>query len=222
MIATVQPTIRKPAAIEEESFRIIDSELSPHFRFLPDEHAVVRRVIHATADFDYARNLRFSPGFSIAFKAAMARGADIICDVQMVQAGVSKDRLKVFGGSLVCPISDPDVMAAAKAAGHTRAIESMRKMAKRGPGGVLVIGNAPTALTEAIRLVREEGWRPDLIIGVPVGFVSAVESKDALAAGQADPVAYISCLGRKGGTPAAVAAVNALLLMAEGKTEIKG
>jgi len=217
-----RPAIVEPGAIEEESFRIIDSELSPHFRFLPWEHSVIRRVIHATADFDYARNMRLHPGAMEAFRRAMAEKADIICDVQMVMAGVSAPRLKAFGGGLLCPISDADVAEAAKKAGHTRAIESMRKMARRGPGGVLAIGNAPTALTEAARLIREEGWRPHLVIGVPVGFVSAAESKQAIAEGACEPVPYITCLGRKGGTPCAVAAVNALLLLAEGKGEVKG
>lgn len=217
-----RPGITAPASIEEESFRIIDAELSPHFRFTPEEHLVVRRVIHATADFEYARTLRFHPGAFAAFKTAMARKAPMICDVQMVVAGVSKPKLAVFGSEIVSPINDADVAEAAKAAGHTRAIEAMRKMARQGPGGVLAIGNAPTALTEAIRLVKEEGWRPDLIIGMPVGFVSAAESKDSLAAGHADPVPFITALGRKGGSPAVVAAVNALLLWAEGRTEVKG
>lgn len=217
-----QPQIRVPAAIEEESFRIIDAELSPHFRFTVEEHAVVRRVVHATADFDYARNLRFHARAFDAFRQAMAAQAPVICDVQMVQAGVSKAKLSLFGGEILCPIGDEDVAVAAKAAGHTRAMEAMRKMARRGPGGVLAIGNAPTALTEAIRLVREEGWRPDLIIGMPVGFVSAAESKDSLALGDADPVPYITTLGRKGGSPCVVSTVNALLLLVEGKTAIKG
>jgi precorrin-8X/cobalt-precorrin-8 methylmutase len=217
-----RPDIIAPASIEEESFRIIEAELSPHFGFSPQQHLVVRRVIHATADFEYARMLRFHPGAFAAFKAAMQRKAPMICDVQMVVAGISKPKLAVFGSEIVSPINDADVAEAAKKAGHTRAIESMRKMARAGHGGVLAIGNAPTALTEAIRLVKEEGWRPDLIIGMPVGFVSAAESKDSLAAGDAEPVPYITTLGRKGGSPAVVATVNALLLWAEGKTEIKG
>lgn len=217
-----RPTLVAPSSIEEESFRIIDAELSPHFRFSPEEHLVVRRVIHATADFEYARGLRFHPDAFAAFKSALARRAPLICDVQMVVAGVSKPKLALFGCEILSPISDPDVAAAAQAAGHTRSIEAMRKMARRGSGGILAIGNAPTALTEAIRLVREEAWRPDLIIGMPVGFVSAAESKASLAAGDADPVPYITMLGRKGGSPAVVATVNALLLWAEGKTDIKG
>lgn len=217
-----QPAIRDPYAIEEESFRVIDAELSPHFRLAPEEHAVVRRVVHATADFEYARNLRFHPACFDSFRGAMARKAPVICDVQMVQAGVSKAKLALFGGETLCPIGDADVAEAAKAAGHTRAIEAARKMARRGQGGVLAVGNAPTFLTEALRLVREEGWRPDLIIGMPVGFVSAAESKASLAEGHAEPVPYITTLGRKGGSPCVVATVNALLLLAEGKGQIKG
>lgn len=217
-----QPVIRDPYAIEEESFRIIDAELSPHFGFKPEEHALVRRVIHATADFDYARNLRWHKDAFSAFRQAVNDKAPLVCDVQMVQAGVSRVRLEKFGMTVLCPIGDADVAEAAKAAGHTRAIEAIRKVRRMGNGGVLAIGNAPTALTEAIRLVRDEGWRPHLIIGVPVGFVSAAESKDSLAAGDADPVPYITCLGRKGGTPAAVSAVNALLLLAEGGSQVKG
>ncbi len=217
-----QPLIRDPYAIEEESFRIIDSELSPHFGFNAEEHALVRRVIHATADFEFARNLRWHKEAFNAFRQAVKDKAPLVCDVQMVQAGVSKVRLENFGMPVLCPIGDPDVAEAAKAAGHTRAIESIRKIRRLGQGGVLVIGNAPTALTEAIRLVREESWRPHLIIGVPVGFVSAAESKQSLADGDADPVPYITCIGRKGGSPAAVSAVNALLLMVEGGTQVKG
>ena len=138
MATLFRPVIINPSAIEEESFRIIDSELSPHFRFSPVEHAIIRRVIHATADFEYARNMRIHGGAFEAFQAAMAAKADIICDVQMVMAGVSSVKLAKFGGSLISPISDPDVAEAAKAAGHTRAIESMRKMARRGQGGGLV------------------------------------------------------------------------------------
>lgn len=222
MSTLFRPSIVQPSAIEEESFRIIDSELSPHFRFSPLEHSLIRRVIHATADFEYARNLRVHEAAFEGFQAAVQRKAPLICDVQMVQAGLSKVPLEQFGMAVLCPIGDADVAEAAKSAGHTRAMEAMRKMARRGPGGVLAIGNAPTALTEAMRLIQEEAWRPDLVIGVPVGFVSAAESKAALAEGGSLPVPFISCLGRKGGSPCAVSLVNALLLLAEGKSEIKG
>ncbi|MGH7443193.1 MAG: precorrin-8X methylmutase [bacterium] len=217
-----RPGIIAPASIEEKSFEIIDRELPQGAGRDAHEHAVIRRVVHATADFDFAANLRFYPGFYEAFIGAMGRGAPIICDVEMVRVGISRPRVDAFGSRLDCPIGDPDVAEAAKAAGHTRAIAAMRKAARGGHGGVLAIGNAPTALTEAIRLAAEEGWKPDLIIGMPVGFVSAVESKDSLARGDAGSVPYITCLGRKGGSSATVAAVNALLLMAEGKGDIKG
>jgi precorrin-8X/cobalt-precorrin-8 methylmutase len=200
-----------PLAIEAESFRIIDSELSPHFRFTPQEHAVVRRVVHATADFEYARNLRFAPGCFEAFDKAYKAGASLVADVAMVAAGVSKDLLARHGSKLLCPINDPAVAVAAKAAGHTRSIEAMRAAALQAPGAILVIGNAPTALLEAQRLIIAGKWKPALVIGVPVGFVSAEESKHALEHGHAGEVPYITTLGRKGGTPAAVAIVNALL-----------
>jgi precorrin-8X/cobalt-precorrin-8 methylmutase len=200
-----------PAAIEAESFRIIDSELSPHFRFTAQEHAVVRRVVHATADFEYARNLRFAPGCFEAFDKAYKAGAPLVADVAMVAAGVSKDLLAKHGSQLLCPINDPAVAAAAKAAGHTRSIEAMRAAAAQAPGAIIVIGNAPTALLEAQRLIIAGKWKPALIIGVPVGFVAAEESKHALEHGHAGEVPYITSLGRKGGTPAAVAIVNALL-----------
>jgi precorrin-8X/cobalt-precorrin-8 methylmutase len=206
-----RPGIVEPSAIETRSFEIIDEELSPHFRFGPEEHAVVRRVIHATGDFEFARTLRFHPGCFGAFAAAMRRGAPVICDVQMVQAGVNKAALEAFGSRALCPLADAETAEAAKAAGHTRSIEAMRRAASFGGGGVLALGNAPTALAEAVRLVVEAGWRPDLIIGMPVGFVSAAESKEALARGEAEPVPFITCLGRKGGSAATVAAVNALL-----------
>lgn len=222
MATLFRPTIIHPSAIEEESFGIIDSELSPHFHFSAVEHAIIRRVIHASADYEYARNMRIHEGAYAAFQTAMKVKADVICDVQMVMAGVSAVRLAKFGGTLLCPISDPDVAEAAKAAGHTRAMEAMRKMARRGNGGVVVIGNAPTALTETVRLIQEEGWRPHLVIGMPVGFVSALESKQALVDGQSRPVPYITCVGRKGGSSCAAAVMNALLLLAEGGSPIKG
>jgi precorrin-8X/cobalt-precorrin-8 methylmutase len=206
-----KPVLTDPLAIEAESFHIIDHELSPHFRFRPEEHAVVRRVIHATADFEYARTLRFSPDCFSAFEKAWSSGADLVCDVAMVQAGISKALWEKRGGKVLCPINDPSVAGAAKDAGHTRSIEAMRLAARTGKGQVLAIGNAPTALLEAQRLIIAGQWTPALIIGMPVGFVSAEESKHALEHGHAAAVPYITCLGRKGGTPAAVATVNALL-----------
>jgi precorrin-8X/cobalt-precorrin-8 methylmutase len=200
-----------PAAIEAESFRIIDAELSPHFRFTAQEHAVVRRVVHATADFEFARNLRFTPGCFEAFTKAYQAGAPLVVDVAMAASGINKELLGRHGSRLVCLMDDPAVAAAAKAAGHTRGIEAMRAAAAQAPGAILVIGNAPTALLEAQRLIIAGKWKPALIIGLPVGFVAAVESKHGLEHGYAGETPYITALGRKGGTPAAVAIVNALL-----------
>ncbi|HWB08313.1 MAG TPA: precorrin-8X methylmutase [Pirellulales bacterium] len=200
--------ILNPEAIEAESFRIIAEELGEH-SFSPDEFAVVQRAIHSTADFEFARTLRFMPGAIRSGVEAIRAGRSIVADVQMIQAGINKTGLKKFGGEVFCFISDDDVVAAAKEAGLTRAIMSMRKAARQIPGAMYAIGNAPTALLELLKLAHEA--RPSLVVGVPVGFVSAAESKDELAQTQ---LPYITALGRKGGTPVAVSIVNALIRLA--------
>ncbi len=210
---TVFTPIMDPMAIEAASFATIDAELSPHFGFTAEEHAVVRRVIHATADFEFARTLRFHPRAFEAARRAFAAGAPVVADVQMVQAGINKTALGRFGGEVLCYIGDPDVADEARAAGTTRAVMATRRARALGDGVVLAIGNAPTALLETLRLVAEDGWRPALVVGVPVGFVSAVESKAALHATGPTGVPYITALGRKGGTPVAVATLNALLAL---------
>lgn len=204
------PTIVDPERIEAESFRIIEEELGPH-AFTPEQFQIVRRVIHASADFEFARQLRFHPRAVASGIRALRRGADVVADVEMVQAGVSQVGLARFGGTVRCFISDEDVIREAKAAGVTRAIMSMRKATRLVKGGVYAIGNAPTALFELIRLIEIGEAAPDLVIGVPVGFVSAAESKQALSAMDTP---FITALGRKGGTPTAVATVNALLRLA--------
>ncbi len=201
----------KQHPIEAESFRIILSELGPH-DFNARQLPIALRVIHATADFDFKETLRFSPGAAAAGIAALRGGADVITDVRMVAAGVSKGFVQQLGGQVFAIInSDPQIAQMAKTRNVTRSTMGMRLNKARLNGAIVAIGNAPTALLELIRLVREEGVRPGLIIGVPVGFVSAVESKDALAGLD---VPYITALGRKGGTPVAVAIVNALLRLA--------
>ena len=208
--AIMVPKIIDPEKIEEESFRIIESEMAPH-SFSAPEFQVVRRVIHASADFEFAKMIRFHPGAIASGIEALRKGVPIVADVEMIQAGVSKAGLKRLGGrDVCCYISDEDVMREAKALGITRAICSMRKAVKNGDG-IFAIGNAPTALLELIRLVGEGEVSPALIIGVPVGFVSAVESKDALLSLD---VPYITSLGRKGGTPVAVSIMNALIRLA--------
>jgi precorrin-8X/cobalt-precorrin-8 methylmutase len=198
-------------SIEEGSFAIIDQEAGAH-NHAPDEWQVVRRIIHATADFEFKTLTAFSPGAIPAGIAALRGGCPVVVDVKMISVGLNEERLKSYGCNIHCFISDADVIAAAKAANSTRAIEAMRKAGRLGllDGAVVAIGNAPTALLEMARMVREEGLRPALVIGVPVGFVSAAESKEA-ALGL--PVPHVVVRGRKGGSPIAVAIIHALLLL---------
>jgi precorrin-8X/cobalt-precorrin-8 methylmutase len=200
--------ILNPEAIEAESFRMIAEELGPH-PFSPDEFAVVQRAIHSTADFEFARTIRFAPGAIRQGIAAIRAGAHVIADVQMVQAGINKPGLQKFGGEVSCFISDDDVIAAARESGLTRAIMATRKAARQFPGAIYAIGNAPTALLELLQVADDA--RPSLVVGVPVGFVSAAESKDELAASS---LPFITALGRKGGTPVAVSMMNALIRLA--------
>jgi len=199
-----------PHEIESESFRIIRSELGPH-PFSEDALTIAVRVIHATADFDFRDTLRFSPGAVEAGIAALRDGCSVVTDVRMVQVGISVVCLADFGGKVICDIRNPEVIDDAKVLGVTRATLAMRRNAPLIDQGIVAIGNAPTALFEVIRLVREEGVRPALIVGVPVGFVNAVESKDALLALD---VPYITAIGRKGGSTVAAATINALLRLA--------
>jgi len=198
-------------SIEDASFAIIDAEAGAH-GFAPAEWQVVRRVIHATADFEFASLMQLSPDAVRAGIAALQRGCPVVADVKMILAGLNEDRLAAYGCRTHCFISDEDVIAAARTANSTRAIEAMRKAHRAGllDGAVVLVGNAPTALIECARLVREEGARPALVIGVPVGFVSAAESKE-VAMGM--PIPWIVSRGRKGGSPIAVAVLHALLLL---------
>jgi precorrin-8X/cobalt-precorrin-8 methylmutase len=205
-----KPLTVQPQEIEEKSFEIITEELGQH-SFTEEQYPVVQRVIHASADFELGRSLVFHPDAIKAGIEAIRSGKRIIADVQMVQVGISKPRIEQFGGEVSVYISDADVMAEAKRLNTTRAIISVRKAIKEGQGGIFAIGNAPTALLELIRLVKEGVAKPGLIIGVPVGFVSAAESKEELAKLN---VPFITNIGRKGGSPVAVAALNAISLLA--------
>jgi precorrin-8X/cobalt-precorrin-8 methylmutase len=197
--------------IEDSSFAIIDAEAGPH-EFGAAEWQVVRRVIHATADFEFKSLMRFSPDAVRAGIAALRGGCPVVADVKMILAGLNEERLRAYGCATHCFISDEDVIADAKAKNSTRAIEAMRKAHKLGllDGAVVAVGNAPTALIETARLVREENAKPALIIGVPVGFVSAAESKELALA---TPAPHIVARGRKGGSTIAVAIIHALLLL---------
>jgi precorrin-8X/cobalt-precorrin-8 methylmutase len=206
-----KPITTQPQEIESLSFDIIKEELGEH-PFISEQFPIVQRVIHASADFDLGRSLVFHPRAVEAGIRAIRSGKTVVADVQMVQVGISKPRIAKFGGDVRVYISDPDVMEEAKRLGTTRAIISMRKAVKEAEGGIFAIGNAPTALLELIRLVREGIAKPGLIVGVPVGFVSAAESKEELM--KCD-IPFITNHGRKGGSPAAVAIVNALSLLAE-------
>ncbi|MCL6599881.1 MAG: precorrin-8X methylmutase [Alicyclobacillus macrosporangiidus] len=206
-----RPAIVRPEAIEQRSFEIIAEELGPH-PFTAEQFPVVQRVIHASADFELGRSLVFHPDAVQAGVRAIHAGRPVVCDVQMVQAGISKPRLARFGCDVRVYIADPDVAQAARREGVTRAIMAVRKAVRESPGAIFAIGNAPTALLELIRLVRAGEAEPGLIIGVPVGFVSSAESKAELM--HLD-VPFITNHGRKGGSPVAVAAVNAIALLAE-------
>jgi precorrin-8X/cobalt-precorrin-8 methylmutase len=197
--------------IENDSFAIIDREAGPH-RFGPEEWQVVRRVIHSTADFEFKQLMSFHPQAVRAGIGALRQGCPIIVDVKMISAGLNEERLAAYGCSIHCFISDNDVIAAAKAANTTRAIEAMRKARRLGllDGAIVAVGNAPTALIETARLIEQGDAKPALVIGVPVGFVSAAESKEAVLRLQTP---QIVSRGRKGGSTIAVAIIHALLLL---------
>lgn len=207
---TFQPLTIQPTEIEAESFRIIDEEIGSH-SFSPLEYPIARRVIHATADFDLGKSLLFHSDAIESGMKAIQSGINVIADVGMVQSGISKGRIEKYGGKVLTYIANQEVAEQAKKENVTRSIMATRLAVKENPEGIFVIGNAPTALLELIRLVKEGTARPSLIIGLPVGFVSAQESKDELAK---QSVPFITNRGRKGGTPAAVAAMNALSILA--------
>ena len=199
-----------PADIEERSMEIIGQELGERV-FPADQLPVIKRVIHTSADFDYADNLVFSAGAVEQGIAAIKGGCTIVTDTQMAFSGVNKRVLEKFGGKAVCFMSDPDVAAEAKARGETRATVSMERAAALEGPVILAVGNAPTALVRACQLMDEGRLSPALVIGVPVGFVNVVESKQLLLT---MPVPYIAARGRKGGSNVAAAICNALLYQA--------
>ena len=202
----------KPEEIEAESFQIIDSEAGEH-GWPQAEWQVVRRAIHTSADFEYASSMVLSDGVIEKAVAALKSGAGIVTDTNMALSGISKARLVPFGCSVSCHVADPDVAELAQREGITRSIAAMRKAVSSPNNRIFVVGNAPTALFELLRLMREGQAEPALIIGLPVGFVGAEESKNALAAGGHD-VPFITNIGRKGGSNVAAAVINALAILA--------
>ena len=209
------PQHHLPADIERTSISIITRELDELGLTPPPETAaVVKRVIHTTADFDYAKNLRFTPGAVQAAVRALQRGAVIVTDTNMALAGISRPGLAKLGCEAVCYMADPAVAEAAKQAGTTRAVAAMHRAAREHPGAIFAVGNAPTALLTIAEEI-ETGLRPALVIGVPVGFVNVVESKETLfAVCEQHGVPAIAAMGRKGGSNVAAAICNALVYSA--------
>ncbi len=198
----------KGQSIEDQSMQIIESEIGSH-QYDEQEWPIVRRIIHATADFDFARDNKiiFHKDAIKNGINALKNGCNIIVDVNGVIGGFNKQNLKDFGNNVICNISNPLIVEEAKKYNKTRAQTSMRMVASEISGGIVVIGNAPTALLEVIQMIQEGVTTPALVIGIPVGFVSSPESKEAL---QALDVPYITNKGRKGGSPCASSIVNAL------------
>ena len=199
-----------PADIEARSMEIIGQELGNRV-FPADQLPVIKRAIHTSADFDYADNLVFSTGAVEKGVAAIKSGCTIVTDTQMAFSGVNKRVLEKFGGKAVCFMSDPDVAAEARQRGETRATVSMERAAALEGPIILAIGNAPTALVRACELIGEGKMNPALVIGVPVGFVNVVESKELLLTMDTP---HIVARGRKGGSNVAAAICNALLYQA--------
>lgn len=197
----------KPMDIEKRSFEMI-TELLGDRKLDPENELVIKRVIHTSADFDYADNLVFSEHAVSRGIEALRGGCDIVTDTQMAKAGINKTILGKLGGEVHCFMSDPDVATEAKARGITRAIVSMERAAKLEKPCIFAIGNAPTALVSLHELILNKKIDPALVIGVPVGFVNVVESKEMILE---LPVPHIVARGRKGGSNVAAAICNALL-----------
>lgn len=207
-----------PGDIERASMAIIAGELEERGIVIPPEReAVVKRVIHTTADFDFAQTMRFSRQAVELGVEALKKGTAIVTDTNMARSGVSAPSLAKLGGEVLCYMAHEDVAREAKARGTTRAAVSMEKMARERPGAIVAVGNAPTALLELARLI-EGGLRPALVIAVPVGFVNVVESKEEIwETCLAHDIPIIAAMGRKGGSTVAAAICNALLYTATGR-----
>lgn len=205
----------RPAEIEKKSMEIITRELAGK-AIDPQNEQVIKRVIHTTADFDYAENLVFSQGAVQKAVEAVKSGACIVTDTQMAKAGINKKALASFGGEVFCFMSDEDVARAAEREGTTRAVQSMEKACGIRRPLIFAIGNAPTALVKLCELIDEKKVEPKVVIGVPVGFVNVVESKELLLAHAGIP--QIVSRGRKGGSNVAAAICNAILYTAMGRS----
>lgn len=198
-----------PKAIEAKSMRLIDKEIG-NLGCTEAEKKTIKRVVHASADTELAAKVSFSPRAVEKAKKLISEGADIITDVNMLKAGINERKLAQYGGELRCFIRDKEVIDEAEKTGLTRSIMAARKAARLPGKKIFAIGNAPTALFELLRLKREENIKIDFIVGTPVGFVGAAESKEELM--QSD-IPHISLKGRKGGSAVAASIVNSILYM---------
>lgn len=196
-----------PMDIEKRSFEIITEELGDR-KFLPEQESIIKRVIHTTADFDYADNLCFSENAVACAKEAINKGVSIVTDTQMAMSGINKKALAKFGGKVYNFMSDEDVAEMARKNKTTRATACIDKAATMGEPFIFAVGNAPTALVRLYELIKEEKICPKLIIGVPVGFVNVVASKELIMETE---IPYIIAKGRKGGSNVAAAICNAIL-----------
>jgi precorrin-8X/cobalt-precorrin-8 methylmutase len=210
---TLRPETLRPEEIEARSMEIIASLLPPDC-CRPEELPVVMRLVHASGDPLLAEAIRFHPEAVGAGVEALSRGADVVTDAQMVMLGINRGRLEQRGGKAYCAIAEETVAEESAKTGRTRAAIAIRSLAGHIDGGVVAIGNAPTAMREVLALAREGVARPALVIGMPVGFVDAAESKSAL---MGSDLVWVSIEGTRGGSPLAAAAVNALLRMVEKK-----
>ena len=200
--------ITDPDQIEKKSMEIIGEILGDR-NFPPDQEAVIKRIVHTTADPEYASLTLFSPGvLTAARKALQEKGSAMVADTQMIVSGINKGLLERCNGNVNCYVGDGEVRTLAAAEGITRSMAAMRYAAAQNGEGIFIIGNAPTALFELLHLVQKGLVRPALVVGVPVGFVGAAESKEALLKTN---LPYITVRGRKGGSTVAVAIINALL-----------
>ena len=202
--------IKQPMEIENRSMEII----APHLEGLNLDEAqtkVYSRIIHAAGDVEYAPIIRIHPDAISAAQKAIKSGCNIYTDVEMVRTGINKRKLASFGGEVFCLVADLEVAAAAKEQGITRSMAAMRAFGKKLDGAIVAIGNAPTALFEVLRMIEEDGIRPAAVVGIPVGFVGAADSKEELAKNTKVP--FITVAGTKGGSPIAAASINAIMYL---------
>jgi precorrin-8X/cobalt-precorrin-8 methylmutase len=200
---------KKGQSIEDASMQMIEDEIGAH-HYNEKEWPIVRRIIHSTADFDFAdkNKIIFHKDAIQSGMDALRNGCSIVVDVNGVIGGLNKQNPKDFGNNIICNISSPEIMKLAKKEGKTRSQVSMRAAMSEIEGGVVAIGNAPTALLEVIQMVKEGIVKPALIVGIPVGFICAAESKEELS--KLEEIPFITNIGRKGGSSSASAIINAI------------